>query len=87
MFSGTLLLDLGGPLLDSGPFLLNLGVFWVALNPYSLVGAIFSLSRTGANQFLKAQGWVPVGFEQAAFIQARHPTQAQEEGLGAKLEK
>ena len=48
-------LNFGGLVLNSGGFVLNIGGFWKPLNPYSLVGAFFSLSRAGANQILKAQ--------------------------------
>ena len=52
---GGLVLNFGGLVLNSGGFVLNIGGFWKPLNPYSLVGAFFSLSRAGANQILKAQ--------------------------------
>ena len=52
---GGLVLNFGGLVLNSGGFVLNIGGFWKPLNPYSLVGAFFSLSRAGAKQVLKAQ--------------------------------
>ena len=49
---GGLVLNFGGLVLNFGGLVLNIGGFWKPLNPYSLVGAFFSLSRAGANQIL-----------------------------------